>query len=120
MSESVEDYLETIYLLSKSKSELHAIDIANELNFSRPSITRALKILKVKGFIETDDFNHINLTDAGLQKAKQIYERHQIITEFLLLNGIPFDIATKDACRMEHYISEETFSFFKSFVLKHK
>ena len=116
MLESGENYLETIYILGKSLQGVHAIDVANALNFSKPSVTRALGILKTKGFIYIDGDNHIILTKAGLSKAKDIYERHQVITQFWILNGVSPEIAAKDACRMEHDISDETLVCIKNFV----
>ena len=120
MRESGEDYLETIYLLGKKTPGVHAIDIAHELGYSKPSITKAMKILKEDGFIIVDEYNHIVLTETGLAKAQQVYEKHQYITKFWILNGVDADIAAKDACRMEHDISAETFACIKSFVDKTK
>ena len=119
MLESGENYLETIYVLSKKSIGVHAIDVANALSFSKPSVTRALGILKAKGFIIVDSDNHIILTETGLKKAKDIYERHQIITQFWILNGVSPETAAKDACRMEHDISEETLDCIKKFVKSH-
>ena len=114
--ESGENYLETIFILSKNRLGVHAIDVANELGFSKPSVTRALGILKSKGFIFIDSKKHINLTEAGQKKAHEIYERHQVITEFWVLHGVSHDVAAKDACRMEHDISEETLKAIKYYV----
>ena len=118
--ESGEDYLETIYLLSKRLSGVHAVDIANELNFAKPSITKAIRILKEREYVTVDSLNHILLTDKGLSKAKEIYERHQTITAFWIMNGVSAENADKDACRMEHDISEETFLRIKELVAKQK
>lgn len=120
MRESGEDYLETIYLLSKRLSGVHAIDVAAELNFSKPSITKAMKILKENGFVTVNELNHILLTPKGVARAKEIYERHQTITRFWVLNGVSEENASSDACRMEHDICEETFQRIKDFVAKHK
>jgi len=119
MKESGENYLETIYMLSQHSDGVHAIDVANALGFSKPSVTRALGILKNKGFIFIDDENHIVLTSEGGKKAKEIYDRHQIITRFWVLHGVSESIATEDACRMEHDISEETLACIKKFVKQH-
>ena len=116
MHESGENYLETIYLLSRDNPEVHAVDVANGLGFSKPSVTRALSILKSDGYIETDGQNHIKLTADGCKKAEEIYEKHQVITKFWILNGVSPEIAAKDACRMEHDISDETFLCIKRFV----
>jgi len=120
MQESGENYLETIYILSKTRQGVHAIDVAGALGFSKPSVTRALGILKSKGYIFIDSDNHIILTETGLTKATNIYERHQLITKFWILNGVSPKTAAKDACRMEHDISEETLECIKSFVILHE
>ncbi|MCL2848187.1 MAG: metal-dependent transcriptional regulator [Firmicutes bacterium] len=116
MQESGENYLETIYLLSQKKQGVHALDVAKALNFSKPSVTRAMGILKNRGFIIIDELKHIILTDKGLSKAKEIHERHEIIEAFFIKLGVSKEIATKDACRVEHDISEETFEAIKKFV----
>ncbi|MDR3319136.1 MAG: metal-dependent transcriptional regulator [Clostridiales bacterium] len=115
--ESGEDYLETIYLLSKANPGVHAINVAEALSFSKPSVTRALKILKTNGFINIDAAtNHIILTDKGRETAEGIFDRHETITKFWVLNGVSPEIAAKDACRMEHDISPETFKRVKEIV----
>jgi Mn-dependent DtxR family transcriptional regulator len=116
--ESGEDYLETIYILNLARSDVHAIDIANELNFSKPSVTRALKILKASGYIVIDEENHITFTEEGLSKAKDVYERHLNITKFLMICGVSEPIAAKDACKLEHDISIETYERIKEIVSK--
>jgi len=116
MQESGENYLETIYLLNKKKIGVHAIDIATELNFSKPSVTKALGKLKSAGYIQIDSFNHVILTESGQAKAKEIYERHQVITQFWILHGVSPKTAAKDACRMEHDISNETLECIKALV----
>ena len=116
MRESGEDYLETIYLLSKKNSEVHAVDIANELGFSKPSISKAMGILRTNGYIGIDECNHIRLTELGAAKAKEIYGRHQTITEFWIMHGISPENAAKDACRMEHDISDETYNCIKKII----
>jgi len=116
MRESAENYLETIYILSQKKKGVHALDVAKELNFSKPSITRALGLLKTAGHIIVDDDKHIQLTTQGLKKAKEIFERHQIITQFWIKHGVSEKVASSDACRMEHDISQETFEKIKEFV----
>lgn len=116
MRESGEDYLETIYLLSQSKDGIHAIDLANELNYARPSITKAIKALKLQGYLVIDENKHIILTQTGLERAKKIYERHQVITQFLKNLGVSDQVAAADACRMEHDLSQETFEVFKKYI----
>ena len=116
MRESGEDYLEKIYVLSRQKADVHASDVAAALGFSKPSVTRATGILRSDGFIEIDSNKHIILTPKGLQKAEEIVERHRIITKFWVLNGVNAATAEKDACRMEHDISQETFLRIKKIV----
>ncbi|MDR2090240.1 MAG: metal-dependent transcriptional regulator [Clostridiales bacterium] len=113
--QSGEDYLEAIYVLSE-KGGVHAVDIANRLNFSKPSVTRAMKILKENGYITVDFENHIKLTETGEKKARQIFERHDVISKFLMQNGVCRETALNDACLMEHGVSEESFAVFKRLV----
>ena len=121
MHESGEDYIETIYLLKKKNGSVRSIDVANELNFSRPSVSRAVSILKENGFITVADGGELELTDAGLKKAKSVYDRHTNLTKFLILTaGVNEEIAENDACRIEHIISPETFKGIKKFVKEHK
>lgn len=112
MQESGEDYLETIYILTKTKGEVRAVDIANEFNYAKPSITKAVKKLKDAGCVTVLN-NNIKLTEEGRVKAEKIYERHTTLTAFLIANGVKAETAAKDACRIEHYISEETYECFK-------
>lgn len=109
MQESGEDYLETILLLKMRQGYVRSIDIANEMEYSKASISRAIKILKEQNLVYLDDNRMINFTPAGKEKAEMIYERHRIITAFLgqFLN-VSQETAEKDACRIEHVISEET------------
>ncbi|MDR1940067.1 MAG: metal-dependent transcriptional regulator [Clostridiales bacterium] len=116
--QSGEDYLETIYVLSKGNDGVHAVDVAKHLNFSKPSVTRAMKILKQEGFITVDEKNHIILTRSGREKAEAIFERHNVIARFWMLNGVSRDTAYRDACLMEHDISRETLEKIKEFIDK--
>lgn len=117
IQESGENYLETILLLYKKNGSVRSIDIANELNFSKPSVSRAMSILKNAGLIVMDNDGHINLTDEGKEKAESIYERHKTITNFLIATlKIDSELAEKDACRIEHVISQETFEEMKNFI----
>ena len=108
--ESSEDYLEAILIISKEKRFVRNIDIAKHLEFSKPSVSIALKKLKEKGLIDIDGDNFITLTETGLCIAKKTYERHIGITKVLISLGVDRKTAEKDACRIEHVISEETFS----------
>lgn len=114
--ESAENYLETILILSKRQGQVRSIDIATELNFSKPSVSVAMKNLRQNGYIVVDDNGHIALTDAGLQIANNVLERHQVITRVLVSIGVSPEVATEDACRMEHVISEETFNALKAYT----
>lgn len=121
MYESGENYLETILVLSKRNTSVRAIDIARELDFSKPSVSRAVGILKEDGYIVIENDGAIKLTELGKHKADSVYERHQILTEFLMHTAnVPYEIAEEDACKMEHVISEETFHGIKSYVISKK
>ena len=121
MHESGEDYIETIYLLKKRKGMVRSIDVANELNFSWPSVSRAVGLLKEDGLITVEDDGELVLTELGLKKAKSVYEKHTNLTKFLMLTaGVNEDIAETDACRIEHIISPETFRGIKRFLKEHK
>lgn len=111
--ESGENYLEAILRLSKTQTEIHAIDIVNILGFSKPSVSIALKKLKDDKYIEIDGNSHITLTDKGLRIAEKIYERHVIITNLFVFLGVNEEIAEADACKIEHDISIETFDAIK-------
>lgn len=114
-SESQENYLETILMLSKKKPVVRSVDIANELGFKKPSISIAMKNLKEQEYITVTPEGYIYLTPAGLKIAKGVYEKHQIITQTLINLGVPADIAEEDACRVEHVISDQTFKAIKNF-----
>ncbi|MGI6007956.1 MAG: metal-dependent transcriptional regulator [Ruminococcus sp.] len=114
--ESAENYLETIYILSKRKPEVRSIDIVNELHFSKPSISVAMKNLRENGFIVMDKDGFITLTDAGKKIALTIYERHVLLSEWLTQLGVDEKVALNDACRIEHVISAESFEAIKRHV----
>ena len=114
--ESAENYLETILVLQKRNGYVRSIDIATELNFSKPSISNAMKQLSTKGYIHMDESRLITLTEKGRQVAEQIYERHQLISEFLEMLGVDSQTAEEDACKIEHVLSKETFEKFKEHV----
>ena len=115
--ESEEMYLETILLLQKSNQEIRSIDIANELNYTRASVSRAVNLLKEKGYI-TIEKSIISFTDKGKTLAIEIYERHEIITKVLEKLGVPTKEAEDNACRIEHVITPELLSYFKDFLEK--
>lgn len=118
MHESGEMYLETIYVLSQKQPMVRSIDVSEEMNFSKPSVSRAIGILKKDGFVEVDSRGGIKLTESGLKVAKNIFERHTILSDLLQSLGVSKETAVEDACRVEHYISEETFQAIKRFRLK--
>lgn len=109
-------YLETILLLKKEKGEVRSIDIAIHTGYSKPSISRAMGILRKAGYITVDEGGFIELTESGRAVAASIYERHTMLTCFLLHLGISKETAAADACKMEHYISEETFEKIKAYA----
>ena len=110
LQESGEMYLETIYILTERKAAVRSIDICDEMGFSKPSVSRAVGLLKSGGYITVDEDGHIALTDIGREVAKKIYRRHEVLTSFLVSIGVPRDIAQDDACRIEHHISDATFA----------
>ena len=116
IQESAENYLETILILSRKNPYVRSIDIANELSFSKPSVSIAMKNLKENGYITIDDGGMISLTDKGREIAEKTYERHTLFTEWLIRLGVSPDVAAEDACRMEHAVSEESFAAIKNFV----
>ena len=116
-NESIEDYLETILTLQKKLGQVRSIDIANEMNFSKPSVSVAMKNLREKGLITIDNGGHILLTDNGKNQATDVLEKHTILTNWLISLGVDKEIAQEDACRMEHDMSEETFSALKAHII---
>lgn len=118
IQESGEMYLETIHLLSQKKQDVRAIDVAEEMKFSKPSVSRALGILRDNNYINVDKNGFITLTDSGRAVAEKIYERHTLLTAFFICIGISPETAQEDACKIEHHISDETFEALKNFALK--
>ena len=108
LQESGEMYLETIYVLSQKLNGVHSIDISEYMGYSKPSVSRAVGLLKKGGYIQIDEENHITLTESGLEVARKIYERHTLLTAMLMNLGVPEEIALRDACKMEHAISDES------------
>lgn len=119
IQESAENYLETILVLNKRKGVVRSIDIANEMSFSKPSVSVAMKNLRLNGYIRVDDDGNIVLLEKGLEIAEKIYERHTLLSEWLTAMGVEPDIAAEDACRIEHVISNETFDALKRHVKEH-
>ena len=117
--ESAENYLEAILILNRRNGDVHAIDIAAELNFSKPSVSIAMKKLRENGYVEINEMGHITLTPSGQEIAERIYERHTFLSAWLSSLGVDPMVAAEDACRMEHVISAESFGAIRSFVQKH-
>ncbi len=113
--ESQEDYLEKILQISQKKESVHAIDIAREMSFSKPSVSVAMNKLKELGYIEINDKGEISLTDSGKEIAQKTLEKHIVLTRMLMYLGVKEEVAALDACRMEHDISDETWSLIKKY-----
>ena len=120
LQESGEMYLETIFVLSKEADTVRSLDVAEHMGFSKPSVSRAVGLLKKGGFLTVDGNGYLTLTDAGLEIAERIYERHTILTDYLMSIGVDRETATQDACKIEHDISETTFEAIKKTTEKHK
>lgn len=120
ITEAVENYLETILILSKKQPDVHAIDICSYLGYSRPTVSIVLKKMKESGLVLVDDDNHITLTPEGRGVAEHIYDRHNILSELFIMLGVSRNHAIEDACKIEHDLSDETYSVLKSHYLKLK
>ena len=120
IQQSAEDYLETILVLSRRKPMIRSIDIVNELGFSKPSVSVAMKNLRNRDLIVMSDNGHISLTPEGQAMAETVYERHSLLSGWLIELGVDREIATADACKMEHDISPESFEALKQHILKHR
>ncbi len=118
IQESGEMYLETIHILSKNGGSVRSIDISEYMGYSKPSVSRAIGILKNNGYITVDRSGYITLTDIGREHAEKIFERHTIIGEFLCMLGVDAETAVEDACKMEHIISDESFEAIKKFKIQ--
>ncbi|QAT50219.1 metal-dependent transcriptional regulator [Caproiciproducens sp. NJN-50] len=117
--ESAEDYLETILMLKERQGQVRSIDIVNEMGYSKPSISVAMKRLRENGYIEMSDDGYITLTEPGMKVAQRIYTRHKLLTKFLVSLGVEEKTAAADACKMEHDLSDETFEKLKEHARKH-
>jgi Mn-dependent DtxR family transcriptional regulator len=118
--ESAENYLEAILMLKQKKGAVRSIDIAHHMSFSKPSISRAMGLLRDNGYITIDKEGWIELTDSGMAIATKIYERHECLTSWLIELGVTPEVAAEDACRIEHDISEETFDRLKEHIQKRR
>jgi DtxR family Mn-dependent transcriptional regulator len=119
MLESGEMYLEAIYILSQKSSAVRSIDIGEYMGYSKPSVSRAVRLLKKRGLIDSDKDGFIVLTEEGKKQAMRIYERHTLLTKLLITIGVDEETAAEDACRVEHYISDKTFEAIKAHVKKY-
>ena len=113
LQESGEMYLEAIFVLSKKSTTLRSIDIGEHMGFSKPSVSRAIGLLKNGGYVLTDDEGFLFLSDLGREAAEKIYERHTLLAQFLMKLGVDEATATEDACKIEHYISDKSFEAIK-------
>ena len=115
LQESGENYLEAILILEKRNCIARSVDVANELGFSKPSVSRAMSLLKEAGYVKVGQINQLLLTETGKEVAEKVYQKHCVLKEFLMQIGVEEEVASKDACRMEHVISEQTLEC----ILKH-
>ncbi len=118
IKESGEMYLETIFILKSEKPNVRSVDIVETMNYSKSSVSKAVGILKETGYITVDDQGVIDFTEKGFLKAKSIYDRHKILTDFLIKIGVSKEIAEDDACKIEHHISKETLESIKNYINK--
>ena len=116
LHQSGEDYLEAIFILRQEKGAVRSIDVAQKLGYSKPSVSRAMSILRADGYIEMEKSGAIALTEEGERVARTMYERHRLLTGWLTSLGVSPEVAANDACRMEHALSEETFACIKKHV----
>jgi len=114
LQESAEMYIETIYVLSQQRSCVRSIDVAEYMGYSKPSVSRAVGLLKQGGYVVMDADGFLSLTELGLQQAQKIFERHTILTQFFRSLGVSEEVASEDACKIEHVISDETFQAIKT------
>lgn len=117
LQESGEMYLETIYILSKKSPSVRAVDVGEYMGFSKPSVSRAIGLLRKNGYVTVANDGFLSLTDSGCEIASKIYERHTLLTEFLIKIGVNPETAAHDACKIEHDLSDESFEAMKRHVL---
>ena len=119
LQESGEMYLESILILSQKSNNVRSIDICEYMGYSKPSVSRAMGLLKQGNYILVDKDGYISLSDVGREIAEKIYERHNLLTDFLTAIGVDAETASEDACKMEHAISDKSFEAIKNYVIKH-
>ena len=120
LQESGEMYLETIYVLSKESSGVRSVDVGAHMGYSKPSVSRAVGLLKNGGFINVDKDGYITLTDSGKEIAEKIYDRHTTLSRLLMLMGVDRETASEDACKLEHDLSDKSFKAIKEHLLKYE
>lgn len=120
LQESGEMYLETIYVLSQKLPAVRSIDVGEYMGYSKPSVSRAVGLLKQGGYVTTNEEGHLLLTEKGIKLASKTYERHEVLCDLFMRLGVDRDIASDDACKLEHHMSDETFEAIKRFVLNMK
>lgn len=118
LQESGQMYLETILILTEKNANVRSIHVCEEMGFSKPSVSRAIGILKNGGYITVDKDGYISLTNSGREIAQKIYDRHRVLTEFLASLGVDSEVASADACKIEHHISDESFEAIKRAIQK--
>jgi len=116
LQESGEMYLETIYILTQAHPAVRAIDVCEYMGYSKPSVSRAIGLLKQGGYVAVDAAGHLTLTEEGLEIAQKMYERHTLLTDFLVRLGVSRNTAAEDACKIEHHLSEESFRAIKAYA----
>lgn len=116
LQESGEMYLETIFILSKDNPHVRSIDVCEHMGFSKPSVSRAIGLLKSGGYVTVDSDGYLSLTESGLSVAAKIFNRHDVLTDFLVSIGVDRETAQSDACKIEHHISDESFEAIKKQV----
>ena len=120
LHESAEMYLETIYVLSSSRSHVRSIDIAEHMGYSKPSVSRAIGLLKQGGYILVDENGYIKLTELGEEISLRVFERHTVLSGLLVSLGVDDKVASQEACRIEHVVSDETFEAIRNHLLQQK
>jgi len=118
LHESAEMYLETIYVLTEKSTTVRSIDVAEHMGYSKPSVSRAVGLLKKGGYLIMEKDGCLSLTEEGIRAAKKIFERHTVLSRFLELIGVSDEVASKDACKIEHVVSDETIAAIKNYIEK--
>ena len=116
LQESGEMYLETIFILTERSPHVRSIDVCEHMGFSKPSVSRAIGLLKNGGYVTVDADGYLSLTDVGREVALKMYDRHRLLTDFLMKLGVSEEVATNDACKIEHHLSDESFEALKRYV----